>query len=204
MITRLCAGVLLAVVLGGCETTAAPLLRPVSGRIGTEAQPDKLTVLVRPVDTAGFNNPDRRRLGLDVSSYFTAFEVSVINRTDRSVAFDSVAAVLEDADGAAYRPLDEQEALDYYRFGAVDPSTTIIIVPKARKIEKKESDQLSALRLNSQDAIPAGHFVKGLLFFRKVPPDRCDPVRLKLAGVRIENEQENREFRFTFSCPSGS
>jgi hypothetical protein len=191
-------------VLAACETTSAPLLRPVSGRIGTETEADKLTVLVRPIDTAGFNNADRRRLGLDVSSYFTAFEVSVVNRTERSATFDPTGALLEDADGLAYRPLTEAEALDYYRFGEGDPSKTVVIVPKARKIAKKESDQLSALRLKSQDVIPSGHFVKGVLFFRKVPPNRCDPVRLKIQGVRIENEQENREFAFTFSCPTGS
>lgn len=191
-------------MLAACETTPAPPLQPVSGRIGSASEPDKVTVLVRPVDTAGFNNADRRRLGLDVSSYFSAFEVTIVNRTERAVTFDSAGARLEDADGTAYRPLTEEEALDYYRFGEGDPNKTVVIVPKARKIVKKESERLSALRLRSQDGIPSGHFVKGVLFFRKVPPHRCDPVRLKIQGVRIENAQENHEFAFTFSCPAGS
>ncbi len=194
---------ILSIFLVTACATDAPVLNPVGATVGTEAAPDQLTVLVKPIVTTGVGNEERRRLGIDLSAYFSAFEVSVVNRTSKSVALESEQAVVLDSDRILYHALQEEEALDYYRYGEQDPERTIVLVPKARQILKKDADRLRDLRLRSV-SIPAGHFMKGVLLFRKVPKDRCDPVTLKIEGLRITGEEANREFTFRFSCPPDS
>lgn len=187
-------------VLSGCST-ASPILNPVGPVKGTEHEPGRVTVLVRPVVTSGLNNPERKRFGMDVSAHFSAFEVTIVNRTDRKVSLDSSKAVLLDSQHLLYRPLSGEEALDYYRYGESDPNQTVVLVPKARKILRSEAERLQEIRLRSAETIEPEQFVKGVLFFRKVPKERCEDVALKIEGVRIEGEEEARRFSFPFSCP---
>ena len=179
--------------------TRAPFLNPVTP--GTDASPGSKQVVVeiKPVDTSGFQNEERKRLGIDLSAYFSAFEVTIRNQTPETVTLDSQDAQLLDDQQKAYAVLSAKESLDYYQSGGVSDEK-ITIVPKAVGVAKEEMDKILQLRLKNTE-IPSEGSGYGVLLFRKVPTDKCHQVTLTLNGVHINGENQNREFKFVFSCP---
>jgi len=183
--------------VSGCGTRS-PYLKPATS--GAEFSPDAKQVIVEitPVDTSGFRNPDRERLGIDLSAYFTAFEVKIKNQTTHSVMVDGQGARLIDDDQKSYPALSYQESLDYYRSGGLTDEK-MELIPKSSSVSKEEIEKIRELRLKGGEMV-SGATQTGILVFRKVPPDKCHHVSLNLNGIRIFGEDQSLQFWFTFSC----
>ncbi|MBI3597209.1 MAG: hypothetical protein HY203_08670 [Nitrospirae bacterium] len=179
--------------------TRAPYLNPVTPGTDSSTGSPQVVVEIKPVDTSGFRNEERERLGIDLSAYFTAFEVTVRNQTPDTVTLEGQGAQLLDDDRKPYAVLSADESLDYYRSGGIS-GEKIVIVPKTVGVAKEEMDKILQLRLKNAD-IPPGGSGYGILLFQKVPTDKCHQVSLILNGVHITGENQNREFKFTFRCP---
>jgi hypothetical protein len=179
--------------------TRAPYLNPVTPGSDSSNGSNEVVVEIKPVDTSGFRNPEQERLGIDLSAYYTAFEVTFRNGTSRVVNLDSRDAVLLDDDQKTYTVLSVGESLDYYQSGGM-PGEKTVVIPKSLAVGKDEMEKIRRLRLKSGE-IPPGGTETGFLLFRKVPEDKCHQISLSLKGVRISGEDRNREFRFGFSCP---
>ena len=179
--------------------TRGPYLNPVTPGTDSADRSNEVVVEIKPVDTSGFQNPERERLGIDLSAYYTAFEVTIRNGTTRAVDIDGRDAALVDDDQKTYTVLSAEESLDYYHSGGLSGEKTVVI-PKSLAIAKNEMEKIRDLRLKSGEITPGGTG-NGILLFRKVPADKCHQVSLSLRGVRISGEDRNREFGFAFSCP---
>lgn len=179
--------------------TRAPYMNPVTPGTDSSTGSNEVVVEIKPVDTSGFQNPERKRLGIDLSAYYTGFEVKIRNGTSHAVNIDSRDAVLLDDDQKTYTVLTVEESLDYYQSGGLSGEKSVVI-PKSLAIAKNEMEKIRQLRLKSGE-IPPGGTETGIVLFRKVPADKCHQVSLSLRGVRISGEDRNREFRFAFSCP---
>ncbi|HTN43391.1 MAG TPA: hypothetical protein VMN77_06305 [Nitrospiria bacterium] len=188
----------ISLVVLACATRA-PFLNPVTPGTDTSSGSKQVVVEIKPVDTSGYQNEERKRLGIDLSAYFTAFEVTIRNQTPDKVTLDGQGAQLSDDEQKSYTVLSAKESLDYYQSGGVS-GEKIVIVPKAVGIAKEEMDKILQLRLKNSD-IPSGGSAYGILLFQKVPAGKCHQVSLTLNGVRIYGESNNRVFQFTFSCP---
>jgi hypothetical protein len=186
------------VLLGSACGTRSPYLKPATSGAETSPEAKQVIVEITPVDTSGFRNPDRERLGIDLSAYFTAFEVKIKNQTTQSVVVDGHGAQLFDDEQKSYPALSYQESLDYYRSGGL-PNEKMEVIPKSTSISKEEIEKIRELRLKGGE-MPSGGTQTGVLFFRKVPPDKCHHVSLNMNGVRIFGEDQSLQFWFTFSC----
>lgn len=190
-------GFLLLILNAACGSRA-PYLNPSVPGVEPSSGSHQVIVEVKPVETSGFRNSERERLGIDLSAYFTAFELKIRNQTSRTVTVEGQGAVLQDDSGTSYAVLSAEESLDYYQSGGQAHAATLVI-PKSFAVVRKERERIRLLRLKSA-TIPAGESGHGMLLFRKVPHDQCHSVLLILKGVRIAGEDQDREFRFTFSC----
>ncbi len=181
-------GVLL-VLAAGC-TPKSPHLRPLTDPAGSDPSKRQVLVDILPIDTFGFGNAQKKRFGMDISRFFTAFEVEVKNRTDRPVEMDPLASVLTFSAGQTQSPLSMEEALRYYRE-----------TPRTVAAQEREEAIIRKLTLTGQNIQP-GEAAKGIIYFTKVPPGECRMVKLALNGVRVSGEEQGRLFRFEFLCPS--
>jgi len=176
----------------------APYLNPTAPETDASPGSNQVVVEIKPVDTSGIRNPERERLDIDLSAYFTAFEVTVRNQTTHAVSVDGQDALLSDDDRKTYAVLSAEESMEYYRSKGASGELTFPIL-KSLAQAREEMDKIRGLRLKNVE-IPSGGSENGMLLFRKVPPDKCHQVSLSLKGIRITGEDQNREFRFTFSC----
>lgn len=178
--------------------TRAPFLKPDSP--GTEpSAADQVVAEVKPVDTSGFQNEERKRLGIDLSAYFTAFEVTIRNRTPNTVTLEGRGAQLVDDEQRTYKVLTANQSLDYYQSGGISDDK-IVIVSKTIGVAKEEMEKILELRLRDME-IPSGGSGTGYLLFKKVPSDKCHRVSLTLTGIHIPDKNQNPNFTFGFSCP---
>ena len=187
----------LSLFLSACGTRS-PYLNPVTPETDSLTGSKQVVVEIKPVVTSGFRNPERERLGIDLSAYYTAFEVTIRNQTTRSVAVDDQDAVLLDDDRKPYAVLSVEESLDYYGSGGFAGEKPVVVT-KSLAAAKDEMEMIRRLRLKSGEILPGGS-VNGILLFHKIPSDKCRQVSFSLKGIRISGEEKNREFQFTFSC----
>lgn len=194
---RIIGFILLAVVVAGCNPTS-PYLIP-RGDHDTES-PSDIQVLVTPVFTTGIGSEQRGRFGVDLSAYFTAFEVKLINRSRNDLTFDPQSFMLVSGDEHQH-PLDEEESLTYYRGGTTGGEKPLTLIEKPYGTIRQEMDRISLLRMKAGSVAP-DQIAQGLIYFKKVPPRACRKLTLDIAGVAVEETGEEKNFRFEFACPA--
>ena len=183
-------------LVSGC-TASSPYLIP-EDVVGSESR-SAIQVMVTPVVTSGIGSEQRARYGVDLSAYFTAFEVRVVNRSKSRLTFDPRAFTMS-LTGAVWHPFDEEESLAYYRRGTLQDGKSIVLVEKPYATIRKEMDRIVSLRLKPGSVEPE-QSAQGLIYFKKVSPEACGKITLDIRGVTVVSTGEGKNFRFSFSCP---
>lgn len=185
-------------LLGAC----APLSPPLTSvdKPSTAEGPEIIQVIVKPVVTSGLKSEDEQKWGVDLSAYFTAFEVRIINKTNEEISFEPTRSRLVNEGGQMVQALDERGTIRYYMNGDGDPVVTLI--PKSKAIVEQEKRRILQARLKNETITPGGQ-KEGLIFFKKVSPERCQEIALELE-VAVGESGERKEFSFPFSCANKS
>jgi hypothetical protein len=185
----------------GCGTPA-PVLTPdpSGGGRGEIVSPleHQLRISIRPVVTTGFGSVDRKQLGIDLSAYFTAFYVEVQNGLTQEVFLDASKFFIQITGQTPLRALNDSESIEYYRQGD-QPQPVVTLIPKSRKLEKREIAKIKELRFESA-TFPPGVQGHGLVYFKKIQKSQCQEVLLSLTGIQVSGEETPREFQFRFTC----
>jgi hypothetical protein len=147
--------------------------------------------------TKGFGSEDERKWGADISAYFTAFEIRVVNRTSEEISYDAALARLTDDGGRSRSALGEEESVRYYEMGDGDPVMTL--VPKPKGLAQEEIKRIKAARIPSGMIAPGGK-KEGILLFKKIRPEECKKVILELNGITVNESGEVKDFSFPFTC----
>ncbi len=139
---------------------------------------------------------DRRQYGVDIGAYFSAFVVSVENRTAHEVAVDLRSSTLGDPSGPGSPVLSDDELVRTYRRGGMNESA-VELIAKAPTVVKRELEQIRAARMAAA-RLDRGGRVEGVLFFPPVSPapDECRPSVLMIRGIEILEEPQQLEFEF--------
>jgi hypothetical protein len=153
-----------------------------------------VVVHVRPIDTR-LGSEDRRQYGVDIGAYFSAFLVSVENRTAHDLAVDLKASTLESPSGPVSEVLSDDDLVRTYRRGGMDEKA-VELVAKAPAVVKRELEQLRAARMPATQ-LGIGGRVEGLLYFRPPPTTAdCTQTLLTIRGIEILEEPQQLEFQF--------
>lgn len=184
----------------GC-TTASPYLEPAKEENIPEGK-EYITVYARPVYTKGFFSEDKKRYGIDLSSYFTAFEIKIVNKTERAVRFDTSKAELIDSNKVVYNALSESEGIEYYKSGDTGSDKTVVLLPKSMKLVEGDIARIKKINMPNEITIQKGGERGGIILFKKLKEESCKGITLKIAGITIEELNEGKEFEFRFVCPS--
>ncbi len=186
---------LFLLLLVGCSSTS-PLLTPTT--IGKNVpMREAIHVVVKPIATQGIGSEDEKRLGIDLSSYFTAFEVSIVNGTKETISFSPLNVYVQLESGQKLHVLDEEHSIRYYREG--DDPSRIALFPKSKKKVQGEIEKIKKSRLIGSDIAP-GRQNNGLVLFKKVSHKRCREVILTLEKITVVRTGEKKSFSFPFSC----
>jgi len=185
-------------LLSACIPLSPPLT-PLE-KHSTAEGPEIVQVIVKPIVTSGIKSEDEKKWGVDLSAYFTAFEVRIINKTNEEITFEPTRARLVNESGQAATALDEKGTIRYYMNGGGDPVVTLI--PKSKAIVEEETKKILQARLKGATISPGGQ-KEGLIFFKKVSPEHCREIVLELDVDAIESG-ERKEFSFPFSCANKS
>ncbi len=188
---------ILALFFTGCSTSS-PLLMPTAEGQNAGGR-EAIRVIVKPITTHGLGSEDEKRLGIDVSEHFTAFEVLLSNQTKEAISYTLSRTHLTIETEREEYPLNETESIQYYREG--DDPTRIILFPKSKKKIAKEIEKIKALRLKDGDILPRDQ-KKGLILFKKVGQAHCRDVVLTLEDIIVIKTGEKKRFSFPFSCKS--
>jgi hypothetical protein len=186
---------LLFIFVIGCSPLAPPL-SPVA-KLPVSTDEEVIQVVVKPIVTKGFRSEDEQKWGIDLSAYYTAFEVRVINRTGKEIFLNPSLARLTDETNESHAPLDEKESIQHYMKGNGDPIITL--VPKPRGVVEEETGKIINARLAAGTILP-GKEKEGLLLFNKISPQHCRKVVLELNGITVVLSGERKNFSFQFAC----
>jgi hypothetical protein len=163
-----------------------------------------VVVQVRPVDTR-LGSEDRRQYGVDIGAYFSAFVVSVENRTAHELAVDLKSSTLGEASGPVSPVLNDEELVLTYRRGGMDDSA-VEVIAKAPSVVKRDLEQIRAARMAATRLDPGGR-VEGVLYFRPLSTalDDCRPSVLTIRGIEIQEGPQQLEFEFPMDpCGDGA
>lgn len=152
-----------------------------------------VVVHVRPIDTR-LGSEDRRQYGVDIGAYFSAFFVSVENRTAHDLAVDLKPSTLGAASGPVSEVLSDDDLVRTYRRGGMDEKA-VELVAKAPAVVKREMEQLRAARMPATQ-LGIGGRVEGVLYFRPPPTPDCAQTVLTIRGIEILDEPQPLEFQF--------
>lgn len=186
---------ILFVFLTGC-TSFSPLLIPADNGQTAFSQ-EAIHVFVKPITTHGIGSDDERQWNVEISAYFTAFEVALVNSTKKEVFFRPLKTYLQVEDNRRLSALDREGSVQYYKMGD-DPSRFVWIF-KSKKKEEKEIRMIRAAWLEG-GSIQPDQQKKGVIFFKKVKQDHCRKVVLSLKGITVVETGEEKQFSFSFSC----
>jgi hypothetical protein len=162
----------------------------------------QITLFVKPVVTTGFSSEERRLYKVDLSAYYTAFEVTILNETPYSVSIDPRQFILLDDDRKNHPALSVKESLDYFRYGDDDRRDAMVLLSKPYKMMKNEMETIEKLHLHAQ-VVEAGRKTKGLVFFKKISQEKCNDTHLLVQGLRVGQTGEEKGMTFHFSCQPG-
>lgn len=190
--------IFLLFLLGACAPLS-PVLSPLDPPPAAEG-PEIIQVIVKPVVTSGIKSEDEQKWGVDLSAYYTAFEVQIINKTNEEVIFEPTQARLVNGSGQVIQALDEKGTIRYYMNGGGD--TVVTLLPKSKAIIEAETKRILQARLKNATIAPGGQ-KEGLIFFKKVSPEHCKEIALEL-DVDVSESGERKEFSFPFSCANKS
>jgi hypothetical protein len=129
-----------------------------------------------------------------MSAYFSAFLVSVENRTAHDLAVDLGPSTLGGSSESGTTVLSDDELVRTYRRGGMDESAMELIA-KAPAVVKRELEQIRASRMLATQLTPGGR-VEGVLFFRPPTLDGCAPSVLTIRGIEIVDLPQVLEFEF--------
>ncbi|MFQ5543837.1 MAG: hypothetical protein ACE5FY_05750 [Nitrospiria bacterium] len=179
----------------GCAQTS-PLLLP-AGRGPTALSQEVIRVIIKPIATQGIGSEDEKKWKLDISDYFTAFQVTILNDTKKDIFFEPVQSNLLTEGGGKYQALDAEESINYYRDEG--DLSRITLIPKS--IIKVDRETRILKKVRSRDGlIRPGDQNKGLIFFKKVSQDRCTKIVLEIEGISVVETGEKKLFSFPLSC----
>ncbi len=187
------------IFLVGC-TAASPYLEPSREEKVPEGK-EYITVYARPIYTKGWFSEDKKRFGIDLSSYFAAFDIKIINKTNRTLNFDKNRAGLVDSMGTTYAPLGEGEGVEYYKSGGLGSDKAIVVLPKSRKIAEEDIERIRKIILPDRVNIGKGEEKSGIILFKKLKGESCKGITLKIRGITVEGSEQEKEFEFRFVCP---
>ena len=186
-------------VLMGCANPT-PILYPSPSSQNLPLQVSRaLTILLTPVDTSGFASPAKAQYGLDVSAYFTAFELQLINQSDQPVKFESQEIYLVDAHGKRQQALAEEESVDYYRYGDLGPDGAVVLLSKPVTIMRAEIEQIRRLHVRSATLLP-GETHRGIVLFKKIRPDQCHDIHVRIEGIIFTEVERSKDVDVAFNC----
>jgi hypothetical protein len=151
------------------------------------------------VDTSGIASAAKSQYGLDVSAYFTAFELQLLNESNQPVDFDSQEIYLVHADGKRERALTVDESIDYYRYGDLGPDGAIVLLSKPLNMMCEDIEQIRRLHIKSAGLLP-GESHRGVVLFKKVPPDRCQSIKVLLQGITFTESSSPKDVDVAFNC----
>lgn len=158
-----------------------------------------LTVLLTPVDTSGFVPNVKAQYGLDVSAYFTAFELQLVNQSNQPVGFESQEIYLIDAHGKRQQALAEEESIDYYRYGDLGPDGAVVLLSKPLTIMRTEIEQIRRLHIRSATLLP-GETHRGMVLFKKIRRDQCHNIHVKIQGITFIEVERSKDVDIAFTC----
>lgn len=190
--------IFLLFLFGACAPLS-PVLSPLDPPPAADG-PEIIQVIVKPVLTSGIKSEDEQKWGVDLSAYYTAFEVQIINKTNEEIVFEPSRSRLVNKTGQIIQALDEKGTIRYYRNGGDD--TVVTLLPKSKAIIEEETKRILKARMKNATITPGGK-KEGLIFFKKVSPEHCKEIALEL-DVDVSESGERKEFSFPFSCANKS
>jgi hypothetical protein len=106
---------------------------PVFNPLSVTATPGlrDVVVQVRPIDTR-LGSEDRRQYGVDIGAYFSAFLVSVENRTMHDLAVDLKSSTLGEPSGSVSEVLSDDDLVRTYRRGGMDEKAVELVAKAPR------------------------------------------------------------------------
>lgn len=179
----------------GCAS-APPMLSPIPS-VPPSFESELIQVTIKPVITKGIHSEDEDKWGVDISAYFTAFEVKVVNHTLEEISYDPSLSRLVNEKGQSRQALSEDQSIRYYENG--DAEAVITLVPKPRGMADAEMQKIKVARIPSGKISPGGR-KEGLLLFKKVRAEECDKLNLELNGITVVESGEVKAFSFPFTC----
>ena len=188
----------------GCGTIS-PSLYPIPKIIEDSKGELKgeITFFVKPVITTGFSQEERREYKVDLSAHFTSFDVTVLNGTNSSVEIKPELFSIMGDEGFVSPSLSIQESLDYFRTGDEQSREAVHLISKPYHLIKEEMEALKKLYLQNKILEP-GTELRGLVFFKKISPDKCKHIKLMVQDLKIKQTGETKKIEFHFSCqPTG-
>ncbi len=182
-------GVLATMGPGACALRP-PMVEPLP--VTPAAVGQDVVVQVRPLDTS-LGSEDRRHYEVDLSAYFSAFLVTIENRTSHPLAIDLVSSTLQEGSAQPREVLTDEELVRTYRHGREDDGA-IELVPKAPAVIKRELERIRAVRSGALTLTP-GEQIERVLLFSPVAAG-CGQSVLTIRGMEIVDEPGGLEFRF--------
>lgn len=151
-----------------------------------------VVVQVRPLDTS-LGSEDRRHYEVDLSAYFSAFLVTIENRTSHSLVVDLASSTLQEGSAQPREVLTDDEVVRTYRHGR-EGEGAIELLPKAPAVIRRELERIRAVRSGAGTLTP-GEQIERVLLFRPVAAE-CGQSLLTIRGMEVIDEPGGLEFRF--------
>ncbi len=189
----------ITLVLTGCANPTPILYPSPSSETSTPQVSAALTVLLTPVDTSGIVSPAKSQYGLDVSAYFTAFELLLVNQSNQPVKFESQEIYLIGAHGKRQQALTEEESIDYYRYGDLGSNGAVVLFSKPLTMMRMEIEQIRRLHIRSATLLP-GETHRGMVLFKKVRPDQCHNIHVRIQGITFTEAARSKDVDIAFTC----